>query len=129
MKNLKTAFLLAVGLICVASVRADSAWETDYKKAQDEAKANHKLILLNFTGSDWCGWCIQLDKAILSKPQFKDYATKNLILVELDFPRRKAQPVELRKQNQELAERYQVEGFPTLVVLNGDGKTVWRYDG
>ena len=129
MKNLTTAFLLAIGLICVASVRADSPWETDYKKAQDEAKANHKLILLNFTGSDWCGWCIQLDRAILSKPQFKDYATKNLVLVELDFPRRKAQTVELRKQNQELAERYQVEGFPTLVVLNGDGKTVWRYDG
>lgn len=129
MKNLTTAFLLAIGLICVASVRADSAWETDYKKAQDEAKANHKLILLNFTGSDWCGWCIQLDRAILSKPQFKDYATKNLVLVELDFPRRKAQTVELRKQNQQLAERYQVEGFPTLVVLNGDGKTVWRYDG
>ena len=129
MKHLTTALLLAVGLICVASVRADSAWETDYKKAQEEAKANHKLILLNFTGSDWCGWCVQLDRAILSKPQFKDYATKNLILVELDFPRRKAQTVELRKQNQELAERYQVEGFPTLVVLNGDGKTVWRYDG
>lgn len=129
MKNVTTALLLAVGLVFVASVRADSAWETDYKKAQEEAKTNHKLILLNFTGSDWCGWCIQLDKAILSKPQFKDYATKNLVLVELDFPRRKPQNVELRKQNQELAERYQVEGFPTLVVLNGDGKTIWRYDG
>ena len=129
MKNLATALLLGVGLFWVTSARAGSAWETDYKKAQEEAKANHKLVLLNFTGSDWCGWCIQLDRAILSKPQFKDYATKNLVLVELDFPRRKAQSVELRKQNQELAERYQVEGFPTLVVLNGEGKTVWRYDG
>lgn len=129
MKNLTTALFLAVGLICVASARADSPWETDYKKAQEEAKANHKLVLLNFTGSDWCGWCIRLDKAILSQPQFKDYATKNMVLVEIDFPRRKEQPVELRKQNQQLAERYQVEGFPTLVVLNGDGKTVWRYDG
>jgi thioredoxin-related protein len=128
-KNFAAAILLAMGFIWVTSARADSAWETDYKKAQEEAKANHKLIFLNFTGSDWCGWCIRLDKAILSQPQFKDYATKNLVLVEIDFPRRKPQSVELRKQNQQLAERYQVEGFPTLVVLNGDGKTVWRYDG
>ena len=84
---------------------------------------------MDFTGSDWCGYCIQLDKAILSQQQFKDYANKNLVLVEIDFPRRKAQSVDVQKQNQELAERYQIEGFPTLVVLNGDGKTVWRYEG
>lgn len=106
-----------------------SAWSTDYKRAQNEARASHKLVLINFTGSDWCGYCIQLDRAILSQPQFKDYANRNLILVEIDFPRRKPQSVEIRKQNQELAERYQVEGFPTLVVLNGEGQTVWRYDG
>ena len=106
-----------------------SSWSTDYKKAQDEARASRKLVLINFTGSDWCGYCIQLDRAILSQPQFKDYANRNLILVEIDFPRRKPQSVEIRKQNQELAERYQVEGFPILVVLNGEGKTLWRYDG
>ena len=129
MKNLATSILLALGLFSAASAYADSTWGTDYKKAQDEAKANHKLVLLDFTGSDWCGYCIQLDRAILSKPEFKDYATKNLVLVEIDFPRRKPQPAETQKQNQELAERYQIEGFPTLVVLNGEGKTVWRYDG
>jgi len=128
-KKLATAILLAIGLICITTAHADLAWETDYKKAQEEARANHKLVLLNFTGSDWCGWCIQLDRTILSKPQFKDYANKNLVLVELDFPRRKPQSVELTKQNQELAQRYHVDGFPTLVVLNGDGKPVWRYDG
>ena len=106
-----------------------SSWSTDYKKAQDEARASRKLVLINFTGSDWCGYCIQLDRAILSQPQFKDYANRNLILVEIDFPRQKPQSVEIRKQNQELAERYQVEGFPILVVLNGEGKTLWRYDG
>ena len=104
-------------------------WTTDYKKAQEEAKASHKLLLLDFTGSDWCGFCIQLDKAILQQPQFKDYASKNLVLMEVDFPRRKAQSAETQKQNMELARRYQIEGFPTLVVLNGEGKTVWRYDG
>jgi protein disulfide-isomerase len=128
-KNLAMAILVALGLLGAVSARADSAWGTDLKKAQEEAKANHKLLLLDFTGSDWCGYCIQLDRVILSQPQFKDYATKNLVLVEIDFPRRKPQSVETRKQNQELAERYQIEGFPTLVVLNGEGKTVWRFDG
>jgi thioredoxin-related protein len=111
------------------AARPAGTWVTDYKKAQNEAKASHKLVFINFTGSDWCGYCIQLDRLILSQPQFKDYANKNLILVEIDFPRRKPQSVEVRKQNQELAERYQVDGFPTVVLLDGDGKTVWRYDG
>jgi len=128
-KNLIAALLLAFGLFCAESVRADSAWATDYKKAQEEAKASHKLVLVNFTGSDWCGFCFQLDKAILSQAQFKDYASKNLVLMEVDFPHRKAQSFETKKQNQELAQQYQIEGFPTLVVLNGEGKTVWRYDG
>ncbi|SRR6266404_9626233 len=133
-KNLLLAGLVTLALFSVAPARADSGWNTDYKKAQEEAKTNHKLVLIDFTGSDWCGYCIQLDRAILSKPEFKDYANKNLILVEVDFPNRngarwKAQSIDLKKQNAELAERYQVEGFPTLVLLDGDGKTVWRYDG
>jgi thioredoxin-related protein len=128
-KNLATAILIGLGLVCVVSARAESTWSTDYKKAQEEAKTSHKLVLLEFTGSDWCGFCFQLDRAILSQPQFKDYANKNLVLVEIDFPRRKAQSIETRKQNAELAERYQVDGFPTLVVLDSEGKAVWRYDG
>jgi protein disulfide-isomerase len=127
-------FLVAFGLLCNVSVRAESGWATDYKKAQEEAKTDHRLVLLNFTGSDWCGYCVQLDRAILSKPEFKDYANKNLVLLEIDFPRRNgprwnAQSIELKKQNMELAEKYQVEGFPTLVVLDGEGKTLWKYEG
>jgi protein disulfide-isomerase len=133
-KNLAIAILVALGLFSAVSARADSPWGTDVKKAQEEAKANHKLLLLDFTGSDWCGYCIQLDRAILSKPEFKDYANKNLVLVEVDFPRRggprwNAQSAELQKQNEQLAEKFDINGFPTLVVLNGEGKTVWRYDG
>jgi protein disulfide-isomerase len=127
-------FLVAFALLCNVSVRAESGWATDYKKAQEEAKTDHRLVLLNFTGSDWCGYCVQLDRAILSKPEFKDYANKNLVLLEIDFPRRNgprwnAQSIELKKQNMELAEKYQVEGFPTLVVLDGEGKTLWKYEG
>ena len=128
-KHLIVPLAVALALCNASCARADQAWTTDYKQAQDEAKASHKLLLLDFTGSDWCGYCFQFDRAILSQPQFKDYANKNLILMEVDFPRRKAQTVETRKQNMELAQRYQVEGFPTLVLLNGEGKTVWRYDG
>jgi len=109
--------------------RAESSWLNDYKKAQQEAKANNKFLLLNFTGSDWCGWCIKFDREVLSRTQFKDYARDNLVLVELDFPRRKAQSAELQKQNRELAQQYEVFGFPTIVVLNSGGQKLWKFDG
>ena len=109
--------------------RAESSWLNDYKKAQEEAKTNNKFILLNFTGSDWCGWCIKFDKEVFSQPQFKDYAHNNLVLVELDFPRRKPQSPDLQKQNRQLAMQYEVFGFPTIVVLNSSGQKLWQYDG
>jgi thioredoxin-related protein len=108
---------------------AESAWLTDYKKAQEEAKAGNKILLLNFTGSDWCGWCKKFDKEILLQPQFKDFARDNLVIVELDFPRAKPQTPELRTQNRELAQQYEIVGFPTIVVLSADGQKLWRYDG
>ena len=134
MKNLALAILVAVGSFWVSSAQADSTWINDYKRAQEDAKSNHKLVLLNFTGSDWCGYCIMLDRAILSKPEFRDYANKNLVLVELDFPthsgpRWKAQSIDVKKQNAELAEKYDVMGFPTLVLLSPEGKTLWRFEG
>jgi thioredoxin-related protein len=109
--------------------RAESGWLNDYKKAQQEAKATHKFLLLNFTGSDWCGWCIKFDREVLSQPQFKEYARNNLVLVELDFPHTKAQSAELRKQNRQLAQQYEVVGFPTIVAVNSDGQKLWQYDG
>jgi protein disulfide-isomerase len=119
----------AVSLVFASLTRAESDWLHDWTKAQEEAKANHKLLFLNFTGSDWCGWCIKLDKDIFSQPQFKNYAHDNLVLVELDFPRRKSQPTEEKKQNVHLAEQYEVLGFPTIVVLNSNGQKVWQFDG
>jgi thioredoxin-related protein len=118
------ALALFLALTVAPIMRADLTWLTDYKKAQEEAKANNKLILLDFTGSDWCGWCIRLDREVFSKPEFKDYAGKNLVLVEVDFPRRKPLNLETRKQNEELAGQYGIQGFPTIIVLNGDGRKV-----
>jgi thioredoxin-related protein len=130
-------FLLAVAASVFISgqfARAEPGWLNDYKKAQEEAKASNKFLLLNFTGSDWCGWCIKFDREVLSQPQFKDYARNNLVLVELDFPRPggatdKAQSAEVKKQNRELAQHYEVVGFPAIFVLNSDGQAVWHYDG
>ena len=119
----------AICLSAPALALADSSWETDLKKAQQAAKAQNKLLFIDFTGSDWCGFCVRLDRDILSRPQFQAFASKNLVLMEVDFPRRKEQTAAIKTQNQHLASQYNIQGFPTIVVLNGDGQTVWRYDG
>jgi len=125
------AVAAVLGLIAAlpGSARADSSWETDLKRAQEQAKSSNKLVFLDFTGSDWCGYCIRLNKDILSQAMFKEYADKNLVLVEIDFPRSKPQSADLRKQNQQLAMQYHIEGFPTIVLLNGAGRKIWQYEG
>ncbi len=111
-------------MIAAVPVRTETAWLTDYKQAQQQAKANNKLLLLDFTGSDWCAWCMKLRKEVFSQPEFQQYASKNLVLLEVDFPRAKEQAKAIRMQNQSLAEQYGIQGFPTIVVLNGAGKIV-----
>lgn len=106
------------------SQAAKPGWMTSYEKAQKEALSGKKLLLMDFTGSDWCGWCIMLDREIFSKPEFKEYASKNLILLEVDFPRNKQMPAETAAQNRRLAMQYQIQAFPTVVVLDGNGKVV-----
>lgn len=132
MKYSRLPSFLVLGLVFSAAFSAatlQASWETDFKKAQEQAKADGKLLFINFTGSDWCGFCIRLDRDILSKQQFKQFADKNLVLLEVDFPRAKEQSHDLRMQNQKLASEYEIEGFPTIVVLNGKGETLWRFDG
>lgn len=121
-------FILGLALaltLTSLSARAEK-WETDYTKAIKTAETDKKLVLMDFTGSDWCIWCKKLDKEIFSQPAFKDYAQKNLVLVKLDFPRGFQLPVSVKKQNDELAKQYQIQGFPTIVVLNGAGKQVGK---
>jgi len=120
--------LLAAGAFAQA-VASEGEWLTDLPKALAKAKDEKKLVLLDFTGSDWCGWCIKFNKEVLATPEFKQYANKNLVLVELDFPRRKALSPELKKANEALKDKYRVDGFPTFVVLNGDGGAVVRLVG
>jgi thioredoxin-related protein len=108
-----------------AGVFAAEGWETDFEAASAKAKAEGKHILLDFSGSDWCGWCIRLDKEVFSQKAFKEYADKNLILVLADFPSDKSkQSDEVKKQNEKLAEKFGVRGFPTVYILDSTGKTV-----
>jgi protein disulfide-isomerase len=105
-----------------SSISAKAGWLTDFPQAQKEAQAKHKLLVMDFTGSDWCGWCIMLDKEVFSKPEFKEYANKYLVLLELDFPRMKQMPPETAKQNEQLLLKYGIQGFPTVVVFDSSGK-------
>jgi len=106
-------------------VRAEELqWLTDLPKAQTQAKSEKKLVMLDFTGSDWCGWCIKLHNEVFSKPEFSEYAKKNLVLVEVDFPHKKQQSEQLKKANAALQEKYKIEGYPTIIVLDGEGKKV-----
>jgi thioredoxin-related protein len=99
-------------------------WTTDLPKAQAKAKSENKLVVMDFTGSDWCPWCIKLNKEVFSTPEFVAYANKNLVPVEVDFPNKKEQSSELKKANQALQKKYDIKGYPTVVVLNGEGKKV-----
>lgn len=107
-----------------APAKAAFKWETDFEAALARAEAENKSLLLDFTGSDWCGWCVRLKDEVFSKKEFKEYAQENLILVELDFPRQKKLSKELKKQNQELAKKFGVRGYPTIILLDKKGKKV-----
>ena len=103
---------------------AASGWDDDYEKALAQAKAEKKMVLLDFTGSDWCGWCIKLDKEVFSKAEFKKYAKENLVLVEVDFPQGKSQSAKLKAQNAKLKNEHGIRGYPTIIVLDSEGKKV-----
>ena len=104
--------------LCSVSSGADEElWQTDYKAALAKAKAEKKYVLADFTGSDWCGWCIKLHNEVFEKEPFKTEAPKQYVLVELDFPQEKKQPDELKKQNADLSEKYKIEGYPSVLLL------------
>src|SRR5438552_7159697 len=95
---------LSFALLALAGSSARAAeWLTDLPAAQAAAKAENKIVLLDFTGSDWCGWCIRLRNEVFSKPEFDAYANDNLVLVEVDFPRQKSQSAALKQANRVLA--------------------------
>lgn len=107
-------------------------WKTDFDKASAQAKTEHKLILLNFSGSDWCGPCIRMHKEIFESKEFTQYAGEHLVLVNADFPRLKKHQLsaDQLKMNNHLAELYNKEGdFPLTVLLNTEGKVIKTWQG
>src|SRR5688500_11696491 len=120
---MKTLITLAFTTLALASASAAS-WLTDIKVAQDQARNENKLILVNFTGSDWCGWCIRLKNEVFTKPEFSGFADENFVLLEIDFPRQKPMSPEVKKANGKLADQYKVGGYPSVHVLDADGKSL-----
>ena len=101
-------------------------WTTDYEAARERAAAEGRLLLLNFTGSDWCPPCRMLDREILSTPRFVAFAEERLVLLYVDFPRRKALPEGLRAQNDRLAEEFGIESYPSIWIVAPDGTRLGR---
>lgn len=93
-------------------------WLEDYPKAHAIAAETGRAMLLDFTGSDWCVWCQKLDKEIFETDAFQSYAKDNLVLVKLDFPRARPMPASIKAQNNELQQKYAVQGFPTVLILD-----------
>jgi len=99
-------------------------WTINLEKAIETAKVENKAVLVNFTGSDWCKWCFKLSDEVFSQDEFKEYADANLILVKVDFPQNIPQSDQTKAYNQSLAQKFEVQGFPTIIIINSQGKPV-----
>jgi protein disulfide-isomerase len=106
-----------------------SNWLTDLPKALAKAKAEHKYVFVDFTGSDWCDPCKLVHKKVLSTKEFQKFAQTNLVLMVVDFPERKKQSDELQAANKALKDKYSVDGFPTLMLLDADGNAIYTMPG
>jgi len=113
--------LIALCLSVVSLSAAEPVWLTDLDEGIKVAKAEKKAILVDFTGSDWCGWCIRLKKEVFDQKEFAA-VTKDFVLVELDYPQKKKQPAEEKAKNKALAEKFAIEGFPTILLLDSNGE-------
>lgn len=116
-------------LLLVVTIGYSQEWKTDFTVAKNEASSQNKNILLVFSGSDWCGPCIKLDRDIWQSAEFKEFAKNNLVLERADFPKKKQNQLapELKKINEELAEKYNKDGmFPLVVVLDKNGKVLGK---
>ena len=131
MKKLMTlALVLSLGLAGLSAQTvmldgyAPGSFTMDYQAALDAARQSDRVLFLNFTGSDWCSWCQLMQATVFSKPQWTDFARERLVLVTLDFPRNQdIVPERYRQRNAQLQGRFNVEGYPTFVVLDADGAT------
>ena len=115
---MKKILLTLLIVLSISSQAQELKWHTNIKEAIAVSNKEKKPLMLFFTGSDWCGWCIRLQKEVLLTPEFKKWAIKNVILVELDYPNRTPQLPEVKQQNQELQQVFGVQGYPTIFFTN-----------
>ena len=118
---MRTFLIALAGLLSASMLSAGDGWLDDFEKAKTQAKMENKMILLDFTGSDWCGWCMKLDKEVFEQQAWKDFAAKKLVLVKVDFPRRIQLPAATKAQNDKLSETYKIEGYPTIILTDATG--------
>lgn len=120
--------LLALGLSALLPTLSavESTWTTGWKAAAAAATDAKRPILADFTGSDWCGWCVKLKREVFATPEFAAWAGNAVVLLEVDFPRAKPLAAEQQRENQGLAEKYSIEGFPTILILAADGREIGR---
>ena len=125
-----SAFLLLFIFLFTSCNNGQSAstdglnWENNLETAIQQAKKENKAVLVNFTGSDWCIWCKRLSSEVFQQKEFKDYANESLVLVMLDFPRNIEQSAETQAYNRNLAQKYGIQGFPTILIFDSQGKMV-----
>lgn len=125
---MKKIFLILLVAFSTLTIHAQETqeWHTDLDKAMAVSKKTKKPLFLFFTGSDWCGWCIKLQKEVFKTPEFTKWAKDNVVLVELDFPRRTPQSEEIKSQNAKLGSFFKVQGYPTVwltdVTKSAEGK-------
>jgi protein disulfide-isomerase len=119
---LRIAAACAALFVLPAPGFADSGWIEDFDQGLAKAKAENKPALVDFTGSDWCIWCKRLDQEIFSQAKFKDFVKDKYVLIKIDFPQTKPLPQAKLEAHQKLAEKYQVQGFPSVLLMDGEGK-------
>lgn len=127
MKAITWLASVSVGIAALSAsafATAPEGWLTDIDEAVALAKKENKAVMLEFTGSDWCPPCIAMKKNVFSKQEFLDEAAKKFVLVHLDFPRGDR---ELAEKNAPLAKKYKIEGYPTIILLDGEGKEFTRF--
>ena len=124
MKKLLMAAMVMFGVGFMGTLYANEGWLTDYKQAKAEAAKSKKVIFMEFSGSDWCPACIALNKEILSKKVFKEYAKDRFVLLSIDMPRYKKLPRRLLEQNYALMQKYGVQAFPTVLLLDPKGNVL-----
>jgi len=120
------AFVLIFLMGSASIATAAQGWLTDFEEAKTQAAARRVPILIDFSGSDWCGWCIKLDQEVFSKHEFEAYAKDNLVMFLADFPSSKPQSAEVKAQNKNLSNRYGVQGYPTVLLLDASGEVVGK---